>query len=210
MSNDWDKVFFEATDLSAIAQRELDEEQKRNSASEKAILDESIEFTSRFLDEFKNNHKTDYRVLYRTCITRTWAGFKDQTLDGNALEKTLQYCRDILSKEFEGSSLIYEVTSSSEYSCAVCTSRKNSKDPEYTCTRCNLDSHGTCTWYYLNFSVMDKAEKARRIAIKQEEQERAQERAQTWASQGLCQYCGGKVSFFTGKCRSCKKPTSAC
>lgn len=36
-------------------------------------------------------------------------------------------------------------------------------------------------------------------------QSREEAQAKLWTSQGLCQYCGGKLSFFSSKCKSCGK-----
>ena len=38
---------------------------------------------------------------------------------------------------------------------------------------------------------------------RQEEERRKKEQSKEWARQGLCRYCGGKLTFFTGRCKSC-------
>ena len=44
-----------------------------------------------------------------------------------------------------------------------------------------------------------------RQAEEEEKRRKSKEQSQRWASQGLCRYCGGKLSFFGRTCKNCNK-----
>jgi tetratricopeptide (TPR) repeat protein len=50
-----------------------------------------------------------------------------------------------------------------------------------------------------------QAEQQREQQIAEANQQREAQRRQAWESQGLCRYCGGKLSIFGDKCKNCGK-----